>query len=279
VGREPAMSWPGPWACSLFAALGDADQMLYGRNFDWRYAPALLLFTDPPDGYASVSMVDISYLGFEGTRADGVADLPLVERRGLLAAPAWPFDGMNERGLVVGMAAVPAGPIGFDPDKETIGSLEVIRLMLDSAGNVDQAVAILHRYNVDMAGIPIHYLIADPSGRAVLVEFYGGETITTPNGTPWHQATNFIRAAVEDAQGQCHRYDAIYERLEGTGGRIGTLDALALLEEVSQGGEWPTQWSVVYGMSSGQVHLVMGRQYGNVHIFHLVEALRVFRNP
>ena len=54
---------PRAWACSLFAALGDVDNMLYGRNFDWDYSPAVLLFTDPPDGYASVSMVDIAYLG------------------------------------------------------------------------------------------------------------------------------------------------------------------------------------------------------------------------
>ena len=50
------------WACSLFAAMGNAEDMIYGRNFDWQYSPALLLFTDPPDGYASVSMVDIGYL-------------------------------------------------------------------------------------------------------------------------------------------------------------------------------------------------------------------------
>lgn len=36
------------WAGSFFAALGDADHRLLGRNFDWRYSPARLLFTDPP---------------------------------------------------------------------------------------------------------------------------------------------------------------------------------------------------------------------------------------
>ncbi len=45
------------WACTLFAALGDTKNRLYGRNFDWEFSPALLLFTQPPDGYPSVSMV------------------------------------------------------------------------------------------------------------------------------------------------------------------------------------------------------------------------------
>ena len=40
-----------------------AQGPLFGRNFDWDPNPAMVLHTDPPDGYASVSIVDISYLG------------------------------------------------------------------------------------------------------------------------------------------------------------------------------------------------------------------------
>jgi hypothetical protein len=59
------------WACSLFAAFADPGSAVYGRNFDWTYSPAVLLFTHPPDGYASVSMVDIAYLGFSSPRSAG----------------------------------------------------------------------------------------------------------------------------------------------------------------------------------------------------------------
>ncbi len=158
---------PPSWACSLFAALHDSENRLLGRNFDWEFSPALLLFTDPSDGYASVSMVDIAYLGFAGNLAKGVADLPMIEQISLLDAPRLPFDGMNEAGLAVGMAAVPDGGVRPDPDKETIGSLMVIREMLDHARNVDEAVAILEAYNIETrGGPPLHYLIADRSGRA-----------------------------------------------------------------------------------------------------------------
>jgi hypothetical protein len=259
---------PPAWACSLFAALGDADDMLYGRNFDWEYSPAVLLFADPPDGYASVSMVDIAYLGFGGARAATLTDLPPVERRALLDAPFLPFDGMNERGLVIGMAAVPPGQMQPDPDKETVGSLMVIRVMLDHASTVDEAVAILQAYNVDMeGGPPIHYLIAAPSGRSVLVEFYQGEMVVIPNETVWHLATNFLRASVgESMEGTCWRYDRLSQRLTDAGGRITAQDAIDLLAEVSQEG---TQWSVVYGMNTGDVSVTMGRQYDSPHTFHL----------
>jgi hypothetical protein len=256
-----------PWACSLFAALGDGDGMLFGRNFDWMFSPALLLFADPPDGYASVSMVDIGYLGFEEGRAHGLTDLPLGERRALLDAPSIPFDGMNERGLAVGMAAVPPGGMPRDPGKETIGSVEVIREILDHASTVDEAVAILQSYNVTMEEVPLHYLIADRSGRSVLVEFYEGKVVVTPNEGRWHLATNFLRASAgESAQGQCWRYDRIDKRLGEAGGRIAPQEAMQLLADVSQGN---TQWSIVYGMSTGEITVTMARQYDEPHVLRL----------
>jgi hypothetical protein len=260
-------SIPG-WACSLFAALGDPSNRLYGRNFDWNFSPAVLLFTGPPDGYASVSMVDIAYLGFAGPKAHTVLDLPLEERRELLRAPLWPFDGMNEMGLAVGMAAVPPGGMKSDPGKKTVDSLTVIRLILDRASNVDEAVAILGSYNIAMGGgPPLHYLVADRSGRSALVEFYQGEMVVMHNEMPWHQATNFLRASTgESAAGECWRYDRINAALEAAGGQLSSPGALDLLSQVSQGG---TQWSVVYGMSTGQIQVSMGRNYENPRSFQL----------
>ena len=259
------------WACSLFAALGDADHKLYGRNFDWEYSPAVLLFTDPPDGYASVSIVGIAYFGFGGAKAGTVTDLPLIERKALLDAPFLPFDGMNERGLAVGMAAVPPGDMRPDPNKETVGSLGVIRRMLDGASNVDEALAILQSYNIDVqGGPPIHYLIADSSGRSLLVEFHEGEMVIIPNEAPWHLATNFLRASAgQSAEGRCWRYDKVSKRLTEAAGQLTVQDAMDLLADVSQEG---TQWSVVYGMSTGDVNVVMGQKYDNVHTFPLILA-------
>jgi hypothetical protein len=255
---------PG-WACSLFAALGDADNMVYGRNFDWEYSPALLLFTDPPDGYASVSMVDIGYL-VEEDQVKSLADLPLADRKALLSAPFWPFDGMNEHGLVVGMAAVPESEMPNDPAKETIGSLTIIREMLDHARDVDEAVAIMESYNIAWSGgPPLHYLIADRSGRAVLVEFHAGEMVVIPNEEPYHLATNHLRVTAS-GDGGCWRYATVHERLTATAGRLAPQEAVALLEAVSQEG---TQWSVAYGFSTGDVHVAMGRAYGDVHTLHL----------
>jgi hypothetical protein len=260
------------WACSLFAALGNAENRLYGRNFDWDFSPALLLFTDPMDGYASASMVDIGYFGFSDRSVD-LTKLPLAGRRALLEAPFWPFDGMNEAGVAVGMAAVPQAEAPYVSGKPYIGSLRVIREILDHASTVDEAVAIIGSYNLGWeGGPPLHYLIADRSGHAALVEFYNGQTIVLPNDGSWHAVTNFTRSAVAgDAAGQCWRYDTLVQRLADTGGKLTAGEALSLLQAVAQPS---TQWSVVYSLSAGQVDVVMGRHYDGVHTFRLDSARR-----
>jgi len=255
------------WGCSLFAALGDASNMLYGRNFDWEPSPAVLLFTEPPGGYASVSMVDIAYLGFTGDRADNLADVPLAERRALLRAPFLPFDGMNSRGLAIGMAAVPDGQMQNDPSKPTIDSLMVIRKVLDSAATVGEAIAIFRQHNISWdGGPPLHYLIADKTGRAALVEFHQGALRVIPNETQWHQATNFLQSSVANPAGQCRRRDTLAQRLGEMNGRGNPRDAMQLLRDVSQD---ITQWSIVYGMTDGKIDVAMGRHYETQHHWNL----------
>ena len=257
------------WACSLFAALGDPEALLYGRGFDWEYSPAVLLFTDPPDGYASVSMVDVAYL-VDAADAAALSELSLDQRRPLLQAPFWPFDGMNEHGLVVGMAAVYESQVPYDPQMETTGSLTIIRQLLDHARTVDEAVALMEQVNIDMeGGPPLHYLIADRSGRAVLVEFYR-EMVVIPNDAPWHAATNHLRVTADPAgPSGCPRYDAMRQRLTEAAGRLTVQDAMDILADVSAG---ITQWSIVYGVTGGDVHVAMGRQYDDVLVFQLTLA-------
>lgn len=256
-----------PWSCSLFAAFGDPEYPLFGRNFDWRYSPALLLYTHPKDGNASVSMVDIEYLVAE--EANNLLEIPIEMRLPLLAAPEWPFDGMNACGLVIGMAAVPSGGAErTESQKPDIGSLEIIREILDHTCTVDEAIELLEAYNVIWDGGPaLHYLIADGSGKAVLIEFLQGEIQVIPDKGSWHQATNFLLSTSSGTQyGICDRYDTISDFLLDKSGILKPKQAMALLSQVSQDS---TQWSVVYNITNGEIQIVMGKHFGLPHTFQL----------
>jgi len=251
------------WACTCFAALGNENDSMLGRNYDYTQVRPLILFTDPPNGYASVSMVDITFMGiFTG-------DLSLQNRFRLLLAPYYPFDGMNEYGLAMGMMAIPQADGGKDPGKVTIGSLQVVRLVLDHARNVEEAIALLQNYNVDFSGgPPIHYLIADATGNSVVVEYLNGKPVVIQNSGPWQVATNFILSgrSLEVAESTCSRYKTAYETLREANGVLTPAESLLLLNQVSQR---HTSWSIVYGLTSGEVRLTMNRNYKQVLDFNL----------
>ncbi len=257
------------FGCSLFAALGETDSPLFGRNFDWEFSPALFLYTNPVDGYASVSMVDLTFLGIPANESMNLTELPLQERNLLLSAPALPFDGMNEYGLTIGMAAIPdeyADDTSYDQGRPTIGSIGVIRQVLDHARNVDEAIEVFGQYNVDFSGgPPIHYLLADPSGKAVLIEFYQGKLVAMPNENAWHLATNHLRC-IADGDGGCWRYRTLSEHLSANSGSLNESSAMQLLSEVKQES---TQWSSIYNMTSGDIQVVIGRDYTKSYSFHL----------
>lgn len=255
-----------PWACSLFVTFADEGQMLFGRNFDWQDNPALLLFTDPSDGYASVSMVNISYLGYPH---EGLAALETTEgREALLQAPLLPFDGMNEHGLTVGMAAVNPSATPNDPEKPTVGSLRIIRLLLDQTQTIEEALDLFDQYNIDFhGGPPIHYLIADRTGASVIVEFKDGERHVLGNNGIWQSATNFYLADASAAmQQQDRRFRTLEAALDERDGLLNLDDAFDLLADVAQP---TTRWSIVYGMDNGAIHVAMGRNYEQIHQFTL----------
>jgi hypothetical protein len=252
------------WVCTCFAALNPAGEPVFGRNFDWHVHPALVLFTDPPDGYASVSMVDVSYLGY-GSEYPNQEELEELSR-----APFLPFDGMNQHGLAVGMMAVPQADSGTKPARMTLDSLEIIRLMLDYARDVEQAIAMFEQYNIDFGGgPPLHYLLADRSGNSALLELVDGELKVIRSEQPWQAATNFIftRAAPQADDSPCWRYNTAYAQLQTQAGEMNTQQALDLLEKVSQGGDHPTIWSVVYELESAQMSVVVDRKYQQVYEF------------
>jgi predicted choloylglycine hydrolase len=238
-----------PFGCSLFAT-NDATDPLFARNFDWDPAPAMLLFTSPPDGHASVSMVDLSYLGITDPREGDLTDAPLL-----------PFDGMNEKGLAIGLAAVPDGEAGSRPDRPTVGSVRIIRLVLDKAATVEEAVEVFESHNIDFSGGPtLHYLVADASGKSVAIEFVDGEVVTLPT----QAAVNFTLTGTDEA---ARSTDTRYRTTtEGLRPGMDWKSAMTLLSEVQQG---HTQWSVVYGLKTGEVHLTTDKLYDRVHEFTL----------
>jgi hypothetical protein len=251
------------WSCTCFAAPGNEKATILGRNFDWYDHIPLLLFTDPPDGYASVSMVDLDYFGFNRNNLPDKAQ----NNRRLLDTPWLPFDGMNERGVAIGMMAIDHAEPPFDPAKKTIGEIEVLRLVLDYAKSTEHAIELIKKYNVRMETPPIHYLIADSSGHSAVIEFVNNKMIVMRNSESWQVSTNFIiHGSGAPLNVSCWRYNRAYNTLKENKGKLTTQEAMNLLQSVSQSS---TIWSMVYQMNTAKLNTVVGRNFANIISFEL----------
>ncbi|MBG0832979.1 linear amide C-N hydrolase [Planomonospora sp. ID67723] len=251
------------WACSLFSlpAAGPGDRPLFGRNFDWNPSPAMVVHADPPGGHASLSLVDLSYALGSATPPD--LDDPRARRR-MAHAVLIPFDGVNDKGLAVGMAAVPDGELPpRTAGRPALGSVRIIRMILDRAATVEEALAIVRRYDVDFTGGPqLHYLIADATGRSAVVEYAEGRLSVIDDRV----LTNFTMTGTGERE---RAADARYRELdEGLPAARSWRDGMALLQRVAQG---HTRWSVVYDLADATARVVTAKRWGRVHTIPLVQ--------
>lgn len=248
-----------PDACTSFAAVEAECGVVFGRNFDWQHRASLLLFTNPPGSYASVSMVDLYYLGLEGMQS-----IPWSERFALLGAPHAAIDGMNECGVAIAQNAVPRRNTPKDPNKPTLLNSQIIRLVLDHAKDVNEALTLIQQYNVEFVGTPVHFHVADAAGDSAIVEYVDGGISIVRDDNPWQVSTNFLFS--EEIQPECWRYNKAAEVLGASQGALARDEGIGLLEKVKQDS---TVWSIVYGLGTGHVRVAMGRDYDQVHRFQL----------
>lgn len=255
--------------CSTFAVTSPEGDALFGRNFDMYYSPALLVQTAPKDGYRSVSMVNLAYIGYgENKLPTSLANSILT-----LAAPYVPLDGVNEAGLAVGVLLIDTEPTNQQTDKPDITTTSAIRMMLDKAATVDEAVEMLGQYDMhSSANSCYHFQIADKTGRAVVVEYIGDDMVVVESP----RATNFLLTEGDwDFGGGKDRFETLAQTMEATDGILSAQASMDLLQAVSQKVKVDktstTQWSCVYNMTKGTVDVAMSMDYDHIFSFAIGE--------
>ena len=171
--------------CSSFIAKTASGDILFGRNYDFDKTNVCLTFTNPGDGrHASFSTVDLNYVGMDPDYdVEG-----LMNKITCLAAPYAPLDGINDAGVSCGIfmsyqgGEKETGTVATDQQDESkpnITSTTMLRMILDYADDVDEAVELVKNYNLhDSANTSFHYMIADASGRSAILEWVPAEGIT-----------------------------------------------------------------------------------------------------
>jgi len=245
--------------CTAFVSTNENGEVIFARNFDFEYAPFMQIYTNPDNGYASVSTVNLSYAGYskDNLPTSGIG----INNFLTLAAPFLPFDGMNEKGVCMALLAVPEAQMTNDPDKITLNTTTAIRLVLDKAESVDEAIELLKQYNIYFSGnVECHFLIADATGKSVIVEYYDGELQVVKSDKDYQIASNFIaynEVNIGEGFTEFERYDVVEKVLTENNNMVSMDVCESLLNEigVEYEGVDKLQWSVVYNLTekSGRI--------------------------
>ena len=281
--------------CSAFAVPEkDGLDFLMGRNYDYRhstsdkktYLPtaAIIVHTAPKDGKKSISMVDGMHLNYgQGFYEDKDKDLSL-----LMALPYAALDGINEDGFAIGVLALNENPAKQDNNNPKISTTVAIRMLLDRASTVKEALAMLDNYDLDMAGTgrsSYHFFMADATGDYAIVEFtydgdeeYPSRREDLKDNDTLRCVTNFYvapsMAGTNDGWGSNHgkaRYDTMRNTLKAKHYSLTEDEAMTLLQNVSQPPTEEitsmTQWSSMYNLTEKTLRLSILREYGKEYLF------------
>ncbi len=283
--------------CSAFAAQeAEGKGFLMGRNYDFRhftpdnksYLPtsAILVRTAPEGGKKSISMVDGLNLGFgQGFYNDGKTDLSM-----LMALPYAALDGINEDGFAIGVLALNEKQTNQQTGKQRIGTTVAIRMMLDKASTVREAIEMLKNYDMDMRGnghSNYHFFMADATGDYAIVEYTFDKDRTEPKVMEVFTADDSLRCVTNfyvapsmtgttDGWGSSHgkdRYENLRKTLDEKKHVMKEDEAMQLLEKVSQPPTEEltsqTQWSALYNLTEKTLRLTILREYTKEYNFRI----------
>ena len=279
---------PVNFGCTTFNAQTPGGDALLARNFDYMDSPMMLVWTHPKNGYKSVSMVSLYFFLYNNDW-----NLPEDEASSLLTllAPYAPLDGMNEKGLSIGVLELEKDPLFQISCRKNLTTTTMIRACLDTAATVDEAIAIFESHDLRdllLAHCTYHYQIADATGKSVVIEYVDGKmNVIEPEkrdaGIDWITAANYyLTEGVDDPMGMgWERTDIVKENLGPANGIITEKKAMNILQKCSMkdadlhGYICSTLWSSVYNMDDLTFDLCVNTGYDRVYSFSLDEPQAV----
>ena len=142
----------------------------------------MLVFTEANEGrHATISTVDLQFLGIDVDQdMTGLMDKVIC-----LAAPYAPLDGINDAGVSCGIYMTYQGgeetvTTSQDTDKPDFTSTTLLRLILDYADSVEEAVQIAFSHDLhDSANTSYHYMVADSTGKSATLEWTNDSAVDT----------------------------------------------------------------------------------------------------
>ena len=195
-------------ACTSIALKAEDGAVVYGRTMEWGTFDLNSRLVIVPRGHEFQGHTPDGKPGYRWKAKYGVVALDMVEKD-------YFSDGMNEKGLVVGVLYHPgfAEYQSYDPAKASasMGPTDFPNYVVTQFATVEQVRVGLEKNRVVpvpepvLGGIPtpLHLMVVDKSGKAIVVEYLNGElkvfdnplrVLTNAPSFDWHMTNlrNYI---------------------------------------------------------------------------------------
>jgi hypothetical protein len=255
---EPITTIPTGESCSTVILHTNDGHVYFGRNFDYEHDACLVLKIHGPAGQSSIAVLDLHYLNLDRDDLDRTS---LIQRLPLLFAPYYLQDGMNEYGVAVSDMTVKNVRTPDDPAKPNIIHSAAMRLILDYAKTTDEAVELLQRFNIHFVAETCHLMIADATGKSVVVEFIDGQLKPTSTHESWQICTNHQVCGKSDAENceSCGRYKLASVELRDLHAHGDAGSVMKIMQSISKTDR--TMWSSVYDLTTGDFEMAYRQHY------------------
>lgn len=261
----------GGIACSALHVQNAQGEQLVGRNFDWDNCRAMVIRSFPENAYASISTANLNFLGF----GDNYEPTGLADSYKAVVGVYVPMDGINEKGVMV--ADLVAGD-DERTDQNTEGRVHLttttaMRLVLDKAANVDEALELLRNANIHSdIDLAHHLIIADASGRSVDVEWVNNEMVVVETDVLNNHYLCEQKYHVGQYEASFTHESRLLAARDTTGGIMGReqlADAMFSVLSLPEGDYYGgTQWTTIYNLSDCSVTYYWRRDRARTYTFY-----------
>jgi penicillin V acylase-like amidase (Ntn superfamily) len=251
--------------CSVFSTTTESS-VIMGRNWDNQTVGSIIIsLYQPPKGYSSISFCRSIDLGFGHKDLEQYTSSIFGSK--LLLAPFYAMDGINEHGLTLAVAGLRQTTHRHTDDGQLVFVPFLIHKILDQAKTIEDAVNLVEKFipfDLDKNSLNGHLIVADASGRSVILEYDQDQWRKMYRDKTWQVLTTKPIYNVSDAdlRDQCWRYRSISETLEKTNGNVDWKAGMSILRDVAQKG---TTWSVIYSATTKDLYLSIYQNWDKVY--------------
>ncbi len=182
----------------------------------------------------------------------------------------WAVDGINEKGLSINCATNGEEYYWEEsyPQQPAVFSGHMARIVMDTCATVDEAIELIGSVRVWFPNEGLHWIIADVSGKSVVVEFdLDRNMVVLDKNGPYELMTNTaLQKGEEYVMNNCWRYRTAKPMIET--GILDTSDMFEVMNAIrptSGGGR--TLWTSIMDLNNRSFEVYFRKEYSRKYEF------------